>query len=251
MPIATRTFDLAFTALGLQLKTSQQCSWDNYCRYNAVLSEVREALREITTIRSVRLIDAHSFCWILVREAFDVRGRTDPKISIPVSLQGMKSALGKTDSNPKSGLASTVADDFFLLRGEAQRLLGQLAETIAIRSEQLRLQAAGCTALANAVRSVSNQPALGYDINSFEADGRNRYIEVKAARFSKGRFDFFVTRNEVAKSCNLQNYHFYLVVDAESGKPEVFDVKANELSADCLSPVNYIASLAVPKRKPS
>jgi hypothetical protein len=246
MPIATKTFDMAFDALGIPLKTSQQCSWDNYSRYNAALAEIRDALRDVEGVRNARLIDAHSFCWILVRNAFDIREVADPEISTPISLRGMKRPTEKTGRSPNEKAAPVIADDFFLMRSEAQHQLGRLAENIAIQSEQLRLLRAGRTALANAIRSVSNQPALGYDIQSFELDGTDRHIEVKAARYSKGRFDFFVTKNEVAKSRKLPNYHFYLVVNAKSQKPAVFDIEADEVHADCLSPINYSAALTRP-----
>jgi hypothetical protein len=67
MPIATQTFDKAFRLLGSDLVTARQCSWDNYRRYNAVLSQVQLALRDRAEISKARLIDAHSFCWMLVR----------------------------------------------------------------------------------------------------------------------------------------------------------------------------------------
>jgi hypothetical protein len=67
MPIATKTFDEAFKRLGIDLVTTQRCSWDNYCQYNDALREVTAALIEQAGIGNARLIDGHSFCWMLVR----------------------------------------------------------------------------------------------------------------------------------------------------------------------------------------
>jgi hypothetical protein len=50
MPIAPVTFDEAFAALGIELKTSRRCSWDNYSRFNGALVDVQNALREILAI---------------------------------------------------------------------------------------------------------------------------------------------------------------------------------------------------------
>jgi hypothetical protein len=67
MPIATRTLDEAFALLDIDLVTTGQCSWENYTRYNNVPSDVQSALRERAGVPDARLIDAHSFCWMLIR----------------------------------------------------------------------------------------------------------------------------------------------------------------------------------------
>lgn len=67
MPIATQTFDEAFGLLEIDVVTTQKCSWQNYQQYNDALTEVATALREQAGIADARLIDAHSFCWMLVR----------------------------------------------------------------------------------------------------------------------------------------------------------------------------------------
>jgi hypothetical protein len=72
MPIAPETFDKAFDLLGIELKTSGMCSWENYSLYNQALMEIRDALRDRVAIKNVRLIDAHSFCWMLIRVESEV-----------------------------------------------------------------------------------------------------------------------------------------------------------------------------------
>ena len=71
MPIQPTTFDLAFRRLGIDLVTVRNCSWENYQRFNAALGEVQRALAEIGGQTKVRLIDAHSFCWLLERQLSD------------------------------------------------------------------------------------------------------------------------------------------------------------------------------------
>jgi hypothetical protein len=67
MPIPPTTFDRAFRGLGIELVTLRNCSWENYQCFNAALGEVRKALASIDGLSNVRLIDAHSFCWLLER----------------------------------------------------------------------------------------------------------------------------------------------------------------------------------------
>jgi hypothetical protein len=67
MPIGVTAFDRAFKRLGVDLITSKQCSWENYCRYNESLTGVQQQLTHIGGVADARLIDAHSFCWMLGR----------------------------------------------------------------------------------------------------------------------------------------------------------------------------------------
>ena len=67
MPIAPTTFDKAFRLFDIDLVTSGHCSWSNYTRYNEALVSVQQALQKIPEARDARLVDAHSFCWMLIR----------------------------------------------------------------------------------------------------------------------------------------------------------------------------------------
>jgi hypothetical protein len=66
-PIAPRTFDEAFRRLGMGLTTSGRCSWANYEAFNDALEAVRDRLLSKPGLADARHIDAHSFCWMLVR----------------------------------------------------------------------------------------------------------------------------------------------------------------------------------------
>ena len=76
MPIASATFDKAFQALEMDVRTAWKCSWENYQNYLGGLNEIRAALNAMPGLSEVRVLDAHSFCWLLVRpemERADVR----------------------------------------------------------------------------------------------------------------------------------------------------------------------------------
>jgi hypothetical protein len=64
MPIQPTGFDRAFRALGIDFSTLRQCSWENYAIYNALLADLRPMIEAAAGLKTVRLIDAHSFCWI-------------------------------------------------------------------------------------------------------------------------------------------------------------------------------------------
>jgi hypothetical protein len=67
MPIRTTTFDRVFGSLGINLRTRGNCSWANYLSFNEALEDIRDSLVSIANISDVRLVDAHSFCWLLGR----------------------------------------------------------------------------------------------------------------------------------------------------------------------------------------
>lgn len=64
MPIQPTGFDRAFEALGIDFQTLRQCNWSNYETYNAILQELRPSISKAANLSNVRLVDAHSFCWI-------------------------------------------------------------------------------------------------------------------------------------------------------------------------------------------
>ncbi|WP_279356194.1 hypothetical protein [Methylobacterium indicum] len=64
MPIQPTGFDRAFRALGIELSTLRQCSWANYSTCNWTLAALCPLIEAATGIKKVRLVDAHSFCWI-------------------------------------------------------------------------------------------------------------------------------------------------------------------------------------------
>jgi len=255
MPIHTGAFDEAFRLLDIDLVTGRRCSWENYCDYNRAILEVRRALREVVGIADARLLDAHSFCWMLVRLEPDTTLRL-PTISAPVTLASLQPAIRRRSSADNLTEFDIVDDKEFAKRDAARRRLGKRAQFVALRAEQMRLREAGCANPDEAAKQVWNEPARGYDILSCNIDGTPRHIEVKASRRSGDELSFIVTRNEWEKSRSLPNYHFYLVLKAETRNPIVYAVESDKVSENCIVPMNYLASFrpgksgALPNKNP-
>jgi hypothetical protein len=64
MPIAPDWFDKAFSLLGVSFSTRQKCSWENYLKFNKILSVLKASLSEVLE-GEVSLLDAHSFAWMI------------------------------------------------------------------------------------------------------------------------------------------------------------------------------------------
>lgn len=246
-PIAPITFDKALRLLEIDLVTAHHCSWENYSRYNEALLAVQEALRDIASVPDARLIDAHSFCWMLVRLELPAPPAS-VVIPLPEVLTGLLSITSERSLTREDTEFDIVDEEKFMRRDAERRRLGRLAQDIALRSEHRRLSKAGHPSPETAIQPVWDQPGRGYDIKSCELDGTPRFIEVKAARQSGERLLFFLTHNEWKQSRSLPNYRFYLVLNAQSNKPVVKVIDSAEVPAECLFPVNYLASLGVQTR---
>lgn len=86
-------------------------------------------------------------------------------------------------------------------RDERNRVLGEAGERRALEHERAALTRVGRSDLARMVRWVSREDGdgAGYDISSFDAEGRSRLIEVKTTNGWE-RTPFFISLNEIAMS---------------------------------------------------
>ena len=121
-------------------------------------------------------------------------------------------------------LRSPVQRDY-LARESQNRSLGLAGETFALRYERWRLAELGAGKLAERVThaSVAEGDGLGYDIRSFEPDGRERFIEVKTTSFGE-RTPFYVSANELrfAKDHAAQ-FRLYRLFDFQRA-PRLFEL---------------------------
>ncbi len=83
-------------------------------------------------------------------------------------------------------------------RDERNRALGKAGEKVVVQHERSSLRHAGREDLADKVRwtAVEDGDGFGYDISSFEIDGRDRLIEVKTTNGWE-RTPFHISRNEL------------------------------------------------------
>ena len=126
----------------------------------------------------------------------------------------------------------------------ANRSLGFTGEQYVVRFEQARLLADRQDRLAAAVDHVSESrgDGLGYDILSFESDGRERLIEVKTTAYGPS-MPFFVTRNEVATAQSAPDrYHLCRLFDFRRN-PRLFFKQGQIERGFTLDPIQFLARL--------
>jgi len=131
----------------------------------------------------------------------------------------------------------------YLEREARNRSLGAAGEEFVMHFEHWRLSQFGQKQLAERIDRVSSSKGdgLGYDVLSFDIDGRERYIEVKTTSFGSDT-PFFVSQRELALSRHESTqFHLYRLFEFRKA-PKMFDLVGN-LAQHCqLDPVSYRAA---------
>lgn len=111
-------------------------------------------------------------------------------------------------------------------RDERNRTLGRAGEKLALAHEKAILARLGRSDLASKIRWVSDEDGdgAGYDIASFEADGRPRLIEVKTTN-GWDRTPFHISRNELAAAERLRSDWCLLRLYSFSREPRAFELR--------------------------
>lgn len=127
-----------------------------------------------------------------------------------------------------------------------KKVLGNLGEEFVMLYERQQLIDKGKPKLAKKIRhiSVEEGDGTGFDILSFEPNGKKKFIEVKT---TTGDFkqQFFISQTELARSIQeKEQYYLYRVYnfdrETNSGKIKVIQ---GDLSNICQVPTNYSVKL--------
>ena len=71
LPISTGHFDAGFKILNIDYTTKFRCSWENYRGFINIIMEIRAIMEDMLPMHGIpRLIDAHSFVWVIQEERF-------------------------------------------------------------------------------------------------------------------------------------------------------------------------------------
>lgn len=121
--------------------------------------------------------------------------------------------------------------------------LGLAGEELVMEFEHRRLWTAGAKTLAERIKHVSRVEGdgCGFDILSFETNGRERLVEVKTTRFG-ALTPFFASKCEVEVSDERSaEYHVYRLFDF-SKSPRLFMLNGSMRSTCTLEPAQFRAT---------
>lgn len=243
MPVRSTIFPQAFGILGIPYAMVKTCNWENYQGFLLRLEEVRRHLTKYEIPGGVRLVDAHSFCWMLAK--LPVANGPANKVA---KILTFTPEAGSPPSSGNSGSSGFSQEDLDALLS-LQRRIGGEAQRVVIRAERARLVKAGRFDLASRVDDVSNDTSLGFDIESFEEDGTRKPIEVKALAYRGEDIRFFLSENERRASQKLNGYTFALVADLGTKKPTIHEFPGKELPKAAMHAVNYEVRLKTPPHR--
>ncbi len=129
-------------------------------------------------------------------------------------------------------------------RDEANRKLGEAGEEYVLEFEKENLARSGRRDLAQRIVWTSKEEGdgAGFDIASFEPDGRPRLLEIKTTN-GWNRTPFHITRNELAVA-NRERETWHLVrLWNFARKPEAFSIRPPLETHVALTPTTFLASL--------
>lgn len=254
LPVAPSYFDDFFDLVDIEFRTRGRASWQNYQEYLAIIETVRHNFIDMG-YHDTRLIDAHSFCWMVAnptqwnrtKGAF-LKKKVQWRPEVPFEMLDTVSPGDLSISGVPPGIAPPDEDEF-VEQYTGRMHIGRMAEEYALREERTRLEREGHPDLAERVGWTSQQDmSAGYDIRSFETDGRERRIEVKACRGNRDRFSFIVSDREFRKSRELENYYFYCVLFRDSLIDRMIGIPSMAIDTSFLKPRIYRAFVTTARK---
>jgi hypothetical protein len=111
--------------------------------------------------------------------------------------------------------------------------IGDRGEQIVVIEERQILIRKGREDLAEKVNQISKiDDSIGYDIQSYDIDGKEKYIEVKSTLKPVGFCNIYISANELAIAKSKDNYYFYFVYDVGDKKPKIWKIKGTSFLND-------------------
>lgn len=131
----------------------------------------------------------------------------------------------------------------YLAQEAMNQALGLSGEKHVVNYEKARLIIEGKESLADRIEHISlEDDGAGYDIHSYHANGKDRFIEVKTTNYDRYR-QFYVSPNELAVSKKLgEDYHLYRVFNFKCS-PKLFISQGSLERGYNLTPSAYSANI--------
>ena len=173
LPIAPTFFDPVFELLDIDFTTEGNASWDNYNKYLSIIQQIQNYLKD-EGYSETRLIDAHSFCWMVSNLLEDKISRGEFKIE-DIQKRKKQHFEWLMNVNPDTYTPNVTSkkrgtpptDDDYLNKHKQNMMIGRKAEEVVFEYEHDRLLASGKDNLAENIEWTSlKDNSAEYDIKS-------------------------------------------------------------------------------------
>ncbi len=207
------------------------------------LGNYQELLRLAVDERLARAADLNRIVEAVVENATVPRPVISDILAIQVTPPAREANAVRIREGPVVSRRLAGKRNYLEIEARNQSL-GLAGEQLAVEFERERLRRLGTPKLADGIRHVAQLEGdwLGYDILSFEPDGRERLIEVKTTRFGAST-PFFASRNEVNISqTHHEQYQLYRLFSFTT-QPRLFALPGSLRNSCRLEPFTYSASV--------
>jgi len=138
------------------------------------------------------------------------------------------SAIKKTREKTQKKILRKVD---FLEKSKKKIKIGFLGEQLVLTHEKQNLINNGRADLADKVKWVSqNSDGYGYDVLSYDNNGKEKYIEVKTTKLSNINHPFEISKNEILTSEKKgHSYWIYRVYELGSKMPKFYKIQGSIL----------------------
>ncbi|PEV08683.1 hypothetical protein COE14_24625 [Bacillus thuringiensis] len=133
----------------------------------------------------------------------------------------------------------------YVAEADIKGRIGEAAEELVLKYEKEQLINRGFPELAEKVhrKSKTEGDGLGYDILSYETDGKEKYIEVKGT-INEANIPFPISSGEVQFSKDKQEaFYLYRVYGLNKKTPQLRIYQGNITKQFNLEPMSYLAKL--------
>lgn len=112
LPISTGHFEKSLQSIGCDYRLSGQCNWDNYIGFINIVKQVQEEMIRMMPNVEIRLIDAHSFLWVIGEDGrptdflnWKPNKNTRGRIEVTTEKELEKRARGKGGKSSRTSIS--------------------------------------------------------------------------------------------------------------------------------------------------
>ena len=175
-------------------------------------------------------------------------------VELPAEMPLVERFDGVRVEPPKRALIARAPDVWrpsvltqrdYLAREARNQSLGRAGEEFVLEYERWRLNESGKHGLADRVEHTSKVrgDGAGYDVLSYDEDGRERFIEVKTTAYPK-ETPFFITDGELSfANAHELEFHLYRVFEFRR-LPRLFQLRGRPDRHCRLDPISFRASFS-------
>lgn len=179
-------------------------------------------------------------------EDFNIADRLGDKKIVIVDSTNYFDVIPDRTKKTSSVMKSHPKKVDYVKKQRSNKRIGDFGEEQVKRFEIERLTKAGRTDLANKVKRAESD-AIGYDIESFDADGTPKHIEVKTSTTNSQEVSFYITAHEIETLKEDSNYELYYLYGIYSKEIKMIQFSNDELREKILplylTPTQYVARI--------